>query len=130
MGAEPETPDPDTLILRKALEPYFTKNACRETIDKIIIFHARKIANKAWNNGHEIALNAMPITAQADEITRLRAALKPFADCCEYISDDEDNDEWAKFRLIIKNYRDARAALKAAQEVKAIESGEHLKEGR
>lgn len=59
------------------------------------------------------------LTAQADEIERLRTALKPFADCCEYISDDEDNDEWAKFRLIIKNYRDARAALKAAQEVKA-----------
>lgn len=68
-----------------------------------------------------LALNELipALTAQADEITRLRAALKPFADCCEYISDDEDNDEWAKFRLIIKNYRDARAALKAAQEVKA-----------
>ena len=41
----------------------------------------------------------------------LRAALQPFADCCEYIKKSEDDDEWAKFRLVIKNYRDARDAL-------------------
>lgn len=41
----------------------------------------------------------------------LRVALKPFADCCEYIDDDESDEEWAKFRLLIGDYRRARAAL-------------------
>lgn len=45
------------------------------------------------------------------EATRLRAALKPFADCCDQIADDEDDEEWAKFRLLIKDYRAARAAM-------------------
>ena len=40
-------------------------------------------------------------------------ALKPFADCMEYIADDEDDDEWAKFRLEIKDYRRARRILDA-----------------
>jgi hypothetical protein len=41
----------------------------------------------------------------------LAGALEPFADCCQYISDDEDDEEWAKFRLIISDYRRARAAF-------------------
>lgn len=45
------------------------------------------------------------------EVERLRVALTPFADCCEYISDDEPDEEWAKFRLQIKDYRYARSAL-------------------
>lgn len=48
----------------------------------------------------------------ATENETLRAALQPFADCCEYIKKSEDDDEWAKFRLIIKNYRQARDVLK------------------
>ncbi|OHC97723.1 MAG: hypothetical protein A2792_09820 [Sphingomonadales bacterium RIFCSPHIGHO2_01_FULL_65_20] len=47
----------------------------------------------------------------ADEIERLRDALKPFADCCDQIADDEDDEEWAKFRLLIKDYRAARDAF-------------------
>lgn len=47
----------------------------------------------------------------ADKIERLRSALKPFADCCEQINADEDDEEWAKFRLLIKNYRHARDAM-------------------
>ena len=39
-------------------------------------------------------------------------ALKPFAKCCEQIAPDEDDDEWAKFRLEIKDYRAADGALK------------------
>lgn len=41
----------------------------------------------------------------------LREALEPFAECCDQIRDDEDDEEWAKFRLIIKDYRRARTAL-------------------
>lgn len=43
---------------------------------------------------------------------KLREALKPFADCCDQIRDDEDDEEWAKFRLLVKDYRRARQALK------------------
>jgi hypothetical protein len=49
------------------------------------------------------------------EIERLREALRPFAECAEQISEGEDDEEWAKFRLLIKDYRNARAALKANQ---------------
>lgn len=43
----------------------------------------------------------------------LREALEPFAKCCEdWISDDEDDEEWAKFRLLIKDYRRASVAMK------------------
>jgi len=51
----------------------------------------------------------------ADEIERLREALRPFADCAEQISEEEDDEEWAKFRLLIKDYRRAKAALKGNQ---------------
>ena len=37
-------------------------------------------------------------------------ALLPFADCLQYIEIDEDDEEWAKFRLLIKNYRQAATA--------------------
>lgn len=53
----------------------------------------------------------------AAEIRRLRAALKPFADCAdeldgsEYVAREPDG-EWAKFRLLTDDYRAARAALK------------------
>lgn len=50
--------------------------------------------------------------AEAGERERvLREALKPFADCVDQIDADEDDEEWAKFRLLIKDYRRARAAL-------------------
>jgi hypothetical protein len=29
----------------------------------------------------------------------------------EWIADDESDEEWAKFRLLVKDYRRARAAL-------------------
>jgi hypothetical protein len=34
-------------------------------------------------------------------------ALQPFADCIEHINPEEDDEEWAKFRLLIKHYRKA-----------------------
>jgi hypothetical protein len=55
------------------------------------------------------------LRAAIDTIEDLVAALRPFADCMEYIGDEEDDDEWAKFRLVIKNYRDAAKALAKAK---------------
>lgn len=54
---------------------------------------------------------AAAMAADKAEIARLREALKPFADCMEWISDDESDEEWAKFRLLVKDYRRARQAL-------------------
>lgn len=51
------------------------------------------------------------IEALERELAAAKEALRPFADCCEYIDDAEDGEEWAKFRLLIKDYRAARAAL-------------------
>ena len=48
------------------------------------------------------------LTADND---RLRTALKPFADCVEQIGKHEDDEEWAKFRLLIKDYRRAKKAF-------------------
>lgn len=62
-------------------------------------------------NAHFIALAHREWPALLDEIERLREALTPFAECCEQISEDEDGEEWAKFRLLIKDYRLARTAL-------------------
>lgn len=57
------------------------------------------------------------IQSDAKIIEELRVALKPFADCAaDWISDDEDDEEWAKFRLLIKDYRRARAALEPKKE--------------
>lgn len=71
-----------------------------------------------WDsNVHPLQLAIDTLTAQADEIERLRTALEWIAN-----SSGGYTIEAAK--------ESARAALKAAQEVKAIESGEHLKEER
>lgn len=51
------------------------------------------------------------LDAARARLAELEEALEPFAKCCEQISDDESEEEWAKFRLIIKDYRRARAAL-------------------
>ena len=50
-------------------------------------------------------------TAVAEAGDRLAEAMEPFAKCCEQISSDEDDEEWAKFRLLIKHYRFAAQAL-------------------
>ena len=53
------------------------------------------------------------LDARSREVeARLREALKPFADCCEEINDSESDEEWAKFRLLIKDYRRAQDAVK------------------
>jgi hypothetical protein len=62
------------------------------------------------------ALEQKVIQLEASEV-RMREALEesfeallPFAHCLQYIEVDEDDDEWAKFRLLIINYRDAAKA--------------------
>jgi hypothetical protein len=45
-----------------------------------------------------------------ERIERLREALQPFANCAEQL-EGEDDDEWAKFRLIVSDYRKAKTAL-------------------
>lgn len=39
------------------------------------------------------------------------AALSVFAECVGQIDDGESDDEWAKFRLEIKNYRHAKKTI-------------------
>jgi predicted RNA-binding Zn-ribbon protein involved in translation (DUF1610 family) len=51
-----------------------------------------------------------PAVATDEGVERLLEALKPFSDCADQIADDEDDEEWAKFRLLIKDYRRAKAA--------------------
>lgn len=38
-------------------------------------------------------------------------ALRPFAECAAQIADTEDDEEWAKFRLLVKDYRRAARAI-------------------
>ncbi|NTG00045.1 hypothetical protein G6L30_07915 [Agrobacterium rhizogenes] len=53
------------------------------------------------------------LKALCDEMAK---ALEPFAECCQYIEDTDDDEEWAKFRLIVSDYRRAKAALSKAKE--------------
>lgn len=81
--------------------------------DHIFINGEPQSADVTGAMNHAI-LNAAARGYQAaeDRITALEKALEPFAACCEYIRDDEDDEEWAKFRLLIKDYRAAHKALK------------------
>jgi len=62
--------------------------------------------------------------AAAERIAELEGALEPFAKCADEIDYDDktrseyadepfvtSDDEWAKFRLLVSDYRRARAAL-------------------
>ena len=59
--------------------------------------------------------------AYEEIIKELCEALEPFAACTDQISADEDDEEWAKFRLLIKDYRRATTALSNARQ--AMETG-------
>lgn len=63
-----------------------------------------------------------PQPASMALIERLTKALEPFAKCADEIDyDDKErdeptpDDEWAKFRLLVGDYRRARTALSASQ---------------
>lgn len=46
-----------------------------------------------------------------DRWEKITAAAMPFGKCVEQISEDEPNDEWAKFRLLVGDYRRLAEAL-------------------
>lgn len=54
--------------------------------------------------------SADAIESLAASREEMRVALEPFAKCCDQIADDERDEEWAKFRLLVANYRRARKA--------------------
>lgn len=60
------------------------------------------------------AILATPSTP-SDATARLVEALRPFAQCVEQIADEEDDEEWAKFRLLVKDYRRAADVLTQSQ---------------
>ena len=55
--------------------------------------------------------NAHLISAAPD----MYEALKVFADCVEQIDEEESDEEWAKFRLLVKDFRKASKALAKAR---------------
>lgn len=50
-----------------------------------------------------------------------KEALRPFAECCDQIRNEEDDEEWAKFRLLVKHYRAARQAFASLEKVRGTE---------
>lgn len=50
-------------------------------------------------------------TAPLAREAKLVEALRPFADCCDQIDERESDEEWAKFRLLVSDYRRARQAI-------------------
>lgn len=79
---------------------------------------ARDLEAQSFLARHEHGPKAAALTIQRafeERERELREALKPFADCCWQIRADESDEEWAKFRLLIKNYRRARQALATRQ---------------
>lgn len=68
--------------------------------------------------GSILRLSAEKITQLEAQLAKLQAdgdklvgALEPFAECCGQIAKHESDEEWAKFRLLIGDYRRATQAL-------------------
>jgi len=83
---------------------------------KALIAELKGAAKEMRREGYQIAAGyhtkaAQALTDLSARVVELEAALKPFADCCEEIHRYEDDEEWAKFRLLVKDYRRARKAL-------------------
>ena len=57
-----------------------------------------------WPAGHDV---------RAVDEADLLAACKPFINCLDQIADDESDEEWAKFRLLVGDYRRLRNAATA-----------------
>lgn len=75
-----------------------------------------------WNSCLEDVVKAMQSAEQqpAPDVSGLVEALEPFAKCADELDgapedgiDPADDDEWAKFRLLVSDFRRARAALAA-----------------
>jgi len=92
-------------------------NACAGIDTAFLIAWAHGVQQndgKPWADRIDETLSEIhAIKKQRDE---LLAALDPFAKCCaDHIGGTEDDEEWAKFRLLIKHYRAAEAALAKAK---------------
>ncbi len=74
--------------------------------------HGAPCVAKPKLGGSMIGWACDEIDALRAQAARLAEALRPFADCCEQIANDESDEEWAKFRLLVSDYRRAREALK------------------
>jgi hypothetical protein len=67
-----------------------------------------------------LALASMGVVADLEARLRVATeALRPFADCVDQIDATESDEEWAKFRLTIGDYRRARKALAALDQPSA-----------
>lgn len=90
---------------------------------RVVVLAAERVGAAGKYAGRRVsAEHSDAIREAADLIKQLQARLaeaegvvRPFADCVEQISPDESDEEWAKFRLLIKNYR---AAARWIQETK------------
>ena len=90
----------------------------QELVERLLAIDEGKMYDEPATTYAVCQQAATTITAQAAEIARLRDALQPFSDCCEELDGSEwtpraDDEEWAKFRLLVKHYRAARAALES-----------------
>lgn len=95
---------PDELVLKVARE---IERVFYEAVDR-----GDMRGPQAFEHAARAAIAAMPeLTELQQRVKQLEDALEPFANCIEQIADNEDDEEWAKFRLLIKNYRSAAKAL-------------------
>lgn len=62
-------------------------------------------------DGIEVGVSRQALEEVLASYAEMVVALQPFAECCDQIAPEEDDEEWAKFRLVIYEYRRARAAL-------------------
>jgi hypothetical protein len=61
-----------------------------------------------WSEADQLLAYIAKLQADGD---KLAVALEPFAECCGQIAEHESDEEWAKFRLLIGDYRRATQAL-------------------
>ena len=102
------------------------ERAARESVERAETFYMRPATSRLYvellylyRAGKLVPIDDGAVaraTAAEAENAQLREALKPFAKCSEQIADDEDDEEWAKFRLLIKDYRRAARAIEAQQD--------------
>jgi hypothetical protein len=110
----------DTLTPRQIEKLYEAHNLIHDMADEIELL--RNSGAFLLDEKHKEATEAMLWFDRAQQwkadFSRLNGeydvalrALRPFADCCEFIDATEDDEEWAKFRLLIKHYRAAKRAV-------------------
>lgn len=100
--------------------------AIQPLIERLLIRAKIRLAistRKSVQEGKPDRLAAL-LAEAAEGLIECLEALKPFAECIEHINPEEDDEEWAKFRLLIKNYRLAAATF-AKYAAKTTQGAEH-----